>query len=103
VPTGRPESPINLDSPCSNLAGKLRALRKRCRVTYREMEGPASYSKSQLSEAASGRRRPSWILTKAYVTACFALGMERPPTPSELEEWHQTWDEGDAGDTEGES
>lgn len=101
--SGRRENDIVGDSPCPNLAKRLRALRKQCRVTYRDMAEPACYSKSQLSKAAKGDRRPSWDLTKAYVTACFTLGIGRSPTPQELDDWKRTWDDDGYKGTEGKS
>jgi transcriptional regulator with XRE-family HTH domain len=79
----RPERPIDPSWPLADFASGLRALRDKCKITYREMASLAYCSAGSLSEAASGRKLPSWQVTKGYVTAC----------GGSLNEWKGRWDE----------
>lgn len=81
---GRPESPVSpQDGPAAVLAVELRRLRERCGLpSYREMSVLAQVSPSALSEAARGRRWPSWQVVAGYVTACG----EDPET------WRERWE-----------
>jgi hypothetical protein len=71
---GRPEKPILGGGA---LAKELRATRELAgmmssagKPTYRELAQKAACAPSVLAAAASGRRCPSWQITKAFVTAC---------------------------------
>ncbi|MER7187676.1 serine/threonine-protein kinase, partial [Streptomyces hyaluromycini] len=68
---GRREAPVP-DGPLKDFAEGLRELRAQApgSPTYRELAVRARYSSSALSDAASGRRLPSWEVTAAFVTAC---------------------------------
>ncbi|MFD4503835.1 protein kinase [Streptomyces sp. NPDC058457] len=68
---GRREAAVP-DGPLKDFAEGLRELRAQApgSPTYRELAARARYSSSALSDAASGRRLPSWEVTAAFVTAC---------------------------------
>lgn len=66
----RPEEPIDPSWPLADFAGGLRALRKECGITYREMARLTHYGVSTLSSAANGRNMPTLEVTRAYVFAC---------------------------------
>lgn len=80
----RREEPIP-EGPLHDFAQGLRDLRASApgKPTYRELERRARYSHSALSDAAAGRRLPTWPITLAYVTAC----------GGDVEEWRQRWQE----------
>lgn len=69
---GRPELPVRPDDgPAAALAVALRGLRERAGCpSYRQMSARAHVSPSALSEAARGKRWPSWQTVAGYVTAC---------------------------------
>lgn len=77
----RPERPIDPGGPLASFAGGLRALRSQRKVTYREMAGLTNYGVTVLSVAASGRRLPTWDVTKAYVSVC----------GGSVPEWRHRW------------
>ncbi len=81
----RPEEPLP-DGPLADFASGLRALRHAVGYGYRSLSWRTQYSISVLSEAASGKRLPTWKVTKAYVTACGG-------TPKDLEEWKRRWND----------
>ena len=66
----RPERPLDQSGPLAEFAQALRELRKQSELTYAEMAERVGVSKTVLSQAASGRRLPTWEATRAYVTAC---------------------------------
>lgn len=67
----RPETPIDpRDGPLAEFAAKLRDLRKQAGLTYRELARRAHCSPSALSQAASGRKLPTWEVTKSFVEGC---------------------------------
>ncbi|MFI6317760.1 helix-turn-helix domain-containing protein [Nonomuraea sp. NPDC050556] len=67
---GRPETVISDRGLTGQFAAKLRELRLRAGLTYRQLSERTGYSQSVLSEAASGRKLPTWQVTYAYVEAC---------------------------------
>ncbi|MGB3735670.1 MAG: helix-turn-helix transcriptional regulator [Ilumatobacter sp.] len=69
---GRPEQAVTVGSgPVAAFASQLRDLRVLAgRPSYRELATRANYSSSALSEAARGRRLPSFEVTLAFVRAC---------------------------------
>lgn len=68
---GRPEKPVDPpEGPVAEFALQLRARRRDAGLTYWQMTRRAHYSVPALSLAASGRQRPSWEVTKAYLLAC---------------------------------
>ncbi|MEU2339503.1 protein kinase [Streptomyces sp. NPDC013172] len=81
---GRRETPVP-EGPLRDFAQALRELRTRApgTPTYRELAHRARYSPSALSDAASGRRLPSWDVTAAYVAAC----------GGDVEQWRARWEE----------
>ncbi|MFI2662841.1 helix-turn-helix domain-containing protein [Micromonospora carbonacea] len=84
--TGRPEKPLDQSNPAA--AEFADALRKKRREaggpTYRSMAQTAHYSATALSLAASGKKVPTWELTRAYLHAC---GVE----DIELARWRDLW------------
>jgi hypothetical protein len=82
---GRPEAPVcPEDGPAAVLAIELRRLREEAgRPSYRDMSRLARASPSALSEAARGRRWPSWPVVAGYARACGA----------ELGPWQARWEE----------
>jgi transcriptional regulator with XRE-family HTH domain len=70
--TGRPETPLPLDAPAEllRLAAHLRKAREQSGISYRKMAERANYSPPALSQAAGGKKVPSWDVTHAYLTAC---------------------------------
>ncbi|MEV7979094.1 protein kinase [Streptomyces sp. NPDC086519] len=81
---GRREAPVP-DGPLKDFAEGLRELRARTpgSPTYRELAARARYSSSALSDAASGRRLPSWEVTAAFVAAC----------GGDVPHWQERWRE----------
>ncbi|QIS15624.1 helix-turn-helix domain-containing protein [Nocardia arthritidis] len=80
---GRPERPLDpSEGPRENFAYQLRQLRKSAgEPKYRAMAQLGHYSANTLSEAAGGKKFPSWEVTRAFVVACH--GDER--------EWRERW------------
>jgi hypothetical protein len=69
---GRPERPLNPeDSPLARFAFDLRELRRAADgISYRELAKRAHFSRTALSQAASGGELPTLPVTLAYVRAC---------------------------------
>lgn len=80
----RTEKPIDPDrGEAARFAAQLRALRAGAGMpTYRELAARTAYSVTQLSQAAAGRRLPTWPVTRAYVEAC----------GGDLEHWKRVWE-----------
>jgi DNA-binding XRE family transcriptional regulator len=68
----RPNNPIppGAPQPLAQLALALRALREHAGLTLKQLATEASCSESALSEAASGKKLPTWEITSAYVRGC---------------------------------
>jgi DNA-binding NarL/FixJ family response regulator len=68
----RAEKPINPNrGEVARFAAALRALRDGAGTpTYRELAARTGYSVTQLSQAAAGRRVPTWQVTQAFVESC---------------------------------
>ncbi|HEY1700966.1 MAG TPA: helix-turn-helix transcriptional regulator [Trebonia sp.] len=66
----RPETAITGEGPVQDLARALRKLRDRAGLSYREMAGKTNYSVTVLAGAASGNRRPTEDVLRAFVRAC---------------------------------
>lgn len=81
----RPEKPIDpAASPIAAFACALRELRSKAgSPPYREMAKQAHYSVTSLSQAAAGRRLPTWEVTRAFVIAC----------DGDEKLWHQRWEQ----------
>lgn len=84
---GRQEAPLPA-GPLGEFAQALRDLRAQApgAPTYRELADRARYSRTALSDAASGRRMPSWEVTAAFVAAC----------DGDPEQWRERWNALDA-------
>jgi ABC-type phosphate transport system substrate-binding protein len=68
----RPEAKIPEDAPpaIARLASALRDLRRSSGLNLTQLAARASCSVGALSEAASGKRVPTWEIMKAYVAGC---------------------------------
>ncbi|WP_414636625.1 helix-turn-helix domain-containing protein [Actinophytocola sp.] len=66
----RPEKAIDGTGSIARFAQELRALKQRAGLTYRGLSARAHVCPSALSRAASGRKRPSWEVTRAFVEGC---------------------------------
>jgi len=78
----RPESPLRRDgSSVRELAHWLRDLRNRAGLTYDQLATKTNFSRATLQEALSGKRLPTWQVTRAIVRACGA----------DEELWHSYW------------
>jgi len=80
----RPENPIQGSGPVAELAGQLRALREAAGLTYRQMAPAAMFSSTVLSEAASGKKLPTWPVVWGFIRAC-------APEADETW-WRQLWE-----------
>ena len=68
---GRPEKVMAPSAEqLAALVHEMRELRRRSGLTYRELVALTGLAKSTLSEAASGRKVPTWPVTRAYAVAC---------------------------------
>lgn len=67
---GRPENTISTDGPAADFARQLRLLRQHAALTLRQLTASTGLSTATLSVAASGRKLPTWEVTRAYVQAC---------------------------------
>lgn len=92
---GRPQRPIDRNGgPVAEFAGALRRLRDRSgALPYRTLARRANCAPSTLSDAAAGRRLPSWPVVSAFVRACgvsdespwlarWQAAANRTPTPA---------------------
>lgn len=72
---------VSADPQVAAFAHELRDLRTNAGRTLDQLSKQAHYSISALSEATSGKRLPTWELTKAYVEAC----------EGDLGQWKRRW------------
>jgi hypothetical protein len=81
----RPERPVDASAgSVQQFAASLRKLRIHAgNPTYRNMAQSVHASKASLSDAAAGRRLPTWEITREYVRAC----------GGDLGEWRCRWEE----------
>ncbi|SNY37590.1 hypothetical protein [Paractinoplanes atraurantiacus] len=95
---GRREGALDAAQPTHrrDFAARLRALREECgRPTYRELSKLAHTSYNSLSEAASGRRLPTWPTTRGYVTACLHHTGRAADVERLLPRWRRAWEDAD--------
>ncbi|WP_329274269.1 WD40 repeat domain-containing protein [Streptomyces sp. NBC_01451] len=85
---GRPERQLDPEAgPVQRLAHELRELRRAAGgPSYRTMTAAAGCSVTSLSEAAAGRKLPSFTVFQGYVRAC----------GGDLGEWEPRWKDADA-------
>ncbi|WP_371661154.1 hypothetical protein [Streptomyces sp. NBC_00280] len=85
---GRPERQLDPEAgPVQRLAHELRELRRAAGgPSYRTMTEAAGCSVTSLSEAAAGRKLPSFAVFQGYVRAC----------GGDLGEWEPRWKDADA-------
>ncbi|KUL25332.1 hypothetical protein [Actinoplanes awajinensis] len=91
---GRKETPLAPTIPAQRraLAQALRDLRSECGTpSYRDLSRLAHCAAGTLSEAAAGRRLPSWETTSAYVMGCLAYAERRHDTAAALPCWRERW------------
>lgn len=80
----RPEKQIAEEGIAAGFAAELRKLRAAAGgPTYRVMAKLANYSPTTLSEAASGKKLPSWEATAAYVRVC----------GGDVHKWRRKWEQ----------
>ena len=76
------ENPLSPDDPLTQFAENLRQLRHSAgNISYRRLAKRVYMSPSALSQAASGRKLPTWNVTRTFVKGCG--GDERA--------WHEQW------------
>ena len=76
-----PRQITSTDPSVAAFAEELRDLRTDAGRTLHQLSAAAHYSISALSEATSGKRLPTWDLTRAYVKAC----------GGDVEQWKRRW------------
>ena len=92
---GRRESRLDASAPPHRraFAQRLRDLRAECHTPpYRVLSGLAHAATGTLSEAASGRRLPTWETTRAYVTGCLRHAGRGTELARELSRWRAAWE-----------
>ena len=95
VRRGRRESRLDAAAPVHRraFAQRIRDLRAECRTPpYRVLSSLAHCATGTLSEAASGRRLPSWETTRAYVTGCLRHAGRDLGLAAELDRWRADWE-----------
>lgn len=76
------KSPRSPDDPLAQFAANLRQLRHDAEdISYRRLAERANVSPSALSQAASGRKLPTWNVTRAFVKGC----------DGDEESWYEQW------------
>jgi transcriptional regulator with XRE-family HTH domain len=71
--------------PVAEFAIRLRQVRKRAGITYRELAARTTYSHAHMVRAAKGDQLPSWLVTRAYLEACGIT------SPRFLKLWGELW------------
>lgn len=66
---GRPQKPLP-DTPAGAVSAELRRQREQAGLTYRDLADLTGYGLATVTAACSGRRLPSWKVTRACVAAC---------------------------------
>ena len=76
------EKPLSPDDPLAQFAENLRQLRRDAdEISYRRLAERANVSPSALSQATSGRKLPTWNMTRAFVKGC----------DGDEESWYEQW------------
>ncbi|MFG1603898.1 ATP-binding protein [Actinoplanes sp. NPDC049265] len=77
-------------------ATRLRDLRRECgQPPYRALSRFAHCCSGSLSEAASGRRFPTWETTRGYVTGCLRHAGREADIDRLLPQWRRMWEDAD--------
>lgn len=77
-----PEKPLSPDDSLAQFAENLRQLRRDTdEISYRRLAERANVSPSALSQATSGRKLPTWNVTRAFVKGC----------DGDEEFWYEQW------------
>ncbi|MEU8234555.1 hypothetical protein AB0C12_33625 [Actinoplanes sp. NPDC048967] len=95
VRRGRKEALLDAGVPEHRriLAQRLRDLRTECHTPpYRVLSGLSHCASGTLSEAASGRRLPTWETTRAYVIGCLRHAGRDRDVAGELPRWRVEWE-----------
>lgn len=95
VRRGRRESRLDAAAPVHRraFAQRLRDLRAECYTPpYRVLSLLAHCATGTLSEAAGGRRLPTWETTRAYVTGCLRHAGRDGELTAELDRWRAAWE-----------
>jgi tetratricopeptide (TPR) repeat protein len=93
---GRREEALDAALPAHRaaFATRLRELRRECgQPTYRTLSGLAHCGSGSLSEAASGRRLPTWETTRGYVSGCLRHAGRAGELGAVLPVWRHAWEE----------
>ncbi|MCX5232966.1 helix-turn-helix domain-containing protein [Streptomyces sp. NBC_00233] len=82
----RTDAPIHPQATpqLERLASSLRQVKETSTLSYRALGEAAHYSAASLSQAASGRKLPTWAITWAYVKAC--------DPDADRDHWHSLWE-----------
>lgn len=92
---GRREAELDESVPehLRDLAQRLRDLRAECgSPPYRVLSGLAHCATSTLSEAANGRRVPTWETTRSYVIGCLRFAGRADELDRALPRWEVLWE-----------
>jgi tetratricopeptide (TPR) repeat protein len=93
---GRREEALDVALPEHRVAfaERLRELRRECgQPPYRTLSALAHCGSGSLSEAASGRRFPTWETTRGYVTGCLRHAGRDADLALVLPRWRRAWDD----------
>ncbi|MFF0561937.1 helix-turn-helix domain-containing protein [Streptomyces sp. NPDC004266] len=82
----RTDAPIHPEATpqLERLASSLRQVKETSGLSYRALGNTAHYSAASLSQAASGRKLPTWAITWAYVRTC--------DPDADRDYWHSLWE-----------
>ncbi|BCY09106.1 tetratricopeptide repeat protein [Actinoplanes sp. L3-i22] len=98
---GRREDLLDAALPAHRLAfaTRLRELRRECgQPPYRTLSRLAHCGSGSLSEAASGRRLPTWETTRGYVTGCLRHAGRESEIDRSLPRWRRLWEDTEVRD-----
>ncbi|MCA2214332.1 hypothetical protein [Jidongwangia harbinensis] len=100
---GRKEAPLDPAAPPHRreLAQQLRDLKAECGgPTYRVLSELSHCASGTLSEAANGRRLPTWETTRAFVTGCLRHAGREAEASRLSAQWRVRWDRAAAAEAE---
>ena len=98
---GRREDLLDAALPAHRraFATRLRDLRRECgQPPYRTLSRLAHCGLGSLSEAASGRRFPTWETTRGYVTGCLRHAGREADIDRLLPQWRRLWEDTEVRD-----
>jgi hypothetical protein len=100
---GRKDAPLDPAAPPHRreLAQQLRDLKAECGgPTYRVLSDLSHCASGTLSEAANGRRLPTWETTRAFVTGCLRHAGREAEASRMCAQWRVRWDRAAAAEAE---